>query len=244
MRPEFEFSYLQFHQDEWLGWCMILAIRTGQWSYYGGSVLVKRGGNLTKNYFATDRSVGKCAQLEFSCTHFRGHFKAHLILAQKTLKDLGSISKKGSPIGDLKFVEILNRRRWTLFLKIDPMSFRVFCPKLAEKWPLKWAPANSNFAFYQPPPYFCVDSKHLLTFDQLTCTLAGSSQQDWKGTLDCWGTCRTYGPSLFWALGGRGGQGQEPERGESSLHRHRPGPGKRGSKSAGTSVHSYWQTTC
>ena len=31
------------------------------------------------------------------------------------------------------------------------MSFRVFCPKLAEKWPLKWAPANSNFAFYHPP---------------------------------------------------------------------------------------------
>ena len=32
------------------------------------------------------------------------------------------------------------------------MSFRVFCPKLAKKWPLKWAPANSNFAFYHPPP--------------------------------------------------------------------------------------------
>ena len=89
-----------------------------------------------------------------------------------------------------------------------------------------------------------LQTKHLLTFEQLTCTLAGSSQQDWKGTLDCWGTCRTYGPSLFWALGGRGGQGQEPDRGESSLHRHWPGPGKRGSKSAGTSVHSYWQTTC
>ena len=91
--------------------------------------------------------------------------------------------------------------------------------------------------------FFCVYSKHLLTFDQLTCTLARSSQQDWKGTLDCWGTCRTYGPSLFWALGGRRGQGQEPDRGESSLHRHRPGPGKRGSKFAGTSLHSYWQTT-
>ena len=31
------------------------------------------------------------------------------------------------------------------------MSFRVFCPKLAKKWPLKWAPANSDFAFYHPP---------------------------------------------------------------------------------------------
>ena len=36
------------------------------------------------------------------------------------------------------------------------MSFRVFCPKLAEKWPLKWAQVNSkNFHFCQitTPPY-------------------------------------------------------------------------------------------
>ena len=36
------------------------------------------------------------------------------------------------------------------------MSFRVFCPKLAEKWPLKWAQVNSKkFHFCQitTPPY-------------------------------------------------------------------------------------------
>ena len=86
-------------------------------------MLLKRGGNLTKNYFATDRSVGKCAQLEFSCTHFRGHFKAHLILAQKTLKDLGSKNK-------------VHLRRFKMSTKGEDRleiqgSIRVFCPKLA-----------------------------------------------------------------------------------------------------------------
>ena len=49
------------------------------------------------------------------------------------------------------------------------MSFRVFCPKLAEKWPLKWAKANSkNFHFCQitTPPLIRGadkenDSKHI-----------------------------------------------------------------------------------
>ena len=41
------------------------------------------------------------------------------------------------------------------------MSFRVFCPKLAEKWPLKWAQVNSkNFHFCQitTPPYYIAHS--------------------------------------------------------------------------------------
>ena len=122
-------------------------------------------------------------------------------------------------------------KKWVKMEKFTPLAKILHCRR-------QWRHGQI------PTLFVCVDSKHLLTFDQLTCTLARSSQQDWKGTLDCWGTCRTYGPSLFWALGGRGGQGQEPDRGESSLHRHRPGPGKRGSKSAGPSVHSCQQTTC
>ena len=64
----------------------------------------------------------------------------------------GLSPKKGFTFSDLKFQfhKILNRWKWTIFSEIDPRSFRVFCPKLAEKWPLKWAPANSNFAFYHP----------------------------------------------------------------------------------------------
>ena len=45
------------------------------------------------------------------------------------------------------------------------MSFRVFCPKLAEKWPLKWAQVNSkNFHFCQiTTPPTCWHTKPLVT---------------------------------------------------------------------------------
>ena len=45
-----------------------------------------------KNYPAAGLAVGKCAQWELTCAHFRGHFSANL--GQTTLKDLGSISEK------------------------------------------------------------------------------------------------------------------------------------------------------
>ena len=48
-----------------------------------------------KNYSVAGMAVGKCAQWELTCAHFRGHFSANL--GQKTLKDLGSISEKKGP---------------------------------------------------------------------------------------------------------------------------------------------------
>ena len=99
-----------------------------------------------------------------------------------------------------------------------------------------WVAKNLELNFYA-----------LKYFDlfQLTCTPRGNLRPDWRDTLDCWDTDRTCGPSLsreggwvwLWVWI------KVPERGVSSLHRHWPGPSDWGSKSSGTSMHSWWWHT-